>query len=1002
MCRKSTLFIVIFFALQVVLVCNAFAADVWWRGKAGTDSGDYRWSAVNNWWGVLGQPARAPGSGDNAFMDQQEGGGPLYGTVNPNCLNGPDDLNAVTCTNLYVADWSQDPCSGDRRVTLDVDNRTLDVTGDLTIGAMDTIWYSTKATGDVNVLNGGTVNVGGDLWVGREGIGYLNVRNGDVDIGGTLRCPGGPLPYYGDQRYRYGEGHITLYSGGTVEADDIYSYSESGDIGQMDIAGGTLILNGDRVSQIADLISQGRLYAYGGGGNIQCDYDVRNALKTTVTGTPGDSNCASSPSPGNYATGVSLTAQLSWKKADANNAASHDVYFGTSFSDVNSANHTTPAGIWKGNQTPDSNTTYNPGSLIPSQTYYWRIDEVNSTTYKGNVWQFTVMNPYIASNPNPLNNATAILPERMLSWTKGTLANKHKVYLETSFSDANTANTPTATTTEPNYTPGLSFDQTYYWRVDEVNEANNNTWKGLIWRFTTVPYKTINNFDAYYPTGGGSHPWITDEWKAGGGATVGMTASTPANDGNAMVVNYNNTSLYYSEVNYALPTSAQLNKRDWSSGGVKILSIPFHGDPNNINAVEQLYVTVIDVSNNSFTVSYFDSNDIAQQLNETWHRWVIELKRFSDGGINLTDVRQLIIGLGDKVSPGSKGTVYFDNIRLYPSIWSNSNNNMAIRLSTGTNPNAADLDNDGSVDMNDFAIFARGWRDSSYDINATAPPSSDPNFLVLWYMFDANDAASVYSVYDHSGHNYTGSIGGYNISSHWDPCGHDANGTYSFDFNAPDRIYLVVPIAAAADVNLGGHSTVAFWIRDYGQPEGKMLFQIGPSTGNRGNLQVWSGWTGDYTYICGEYPVTGYRDEAFWGRYGYTNPGHVLGQWIHYAFTKDHTTGIMRIYQDGYAVAEYKEADANSMPALVQDSGFFTIGAWRYPDGWGGYYTGKMDDFRLYNRALSQGEIMALAGASSLTQPVLSSANLVADNQVDFKDLQRMVASWLKIPLLWP
>ena len=988
MCKKSTLFIVILIALQMILAGNIFAADVWWRGKAGTDTGDYRWSAANNWWGVLGADPRTPGMGDNALMDRRDEGGRLYGTINLGCPIDPN-TGAVTCVNLTVADWSQDPCSGDRTVILDVNQQTLDVTGDLTIGAMDTVWFSTKAIGDVNVINGGKINVAGDMWVGREGIGNLDVRNGEVNITGTLRCPGGPLAYYGDQRYRYGEGYITLYSNGTIKASDIFSYNEFGDVAKIDIRGGTLILNGDKVSQITDLMSQGRLQAYGGGGNIDCDFNVRNAGRTTVTSTY-DPNLASSPSPANYGTEVILSAQLSWAKSIA--ATSHDVYFGTSFSDVNTADHSSPPGIWKGNQ---ATLTYNPGPLTPDQTFYWRIDEVSGTTYKGNVWRFTSMNPYIASAPNPSNNATSVLPEKTLGWTKGILANKHKIYIGTSFDDVNNATTPIATTTEPNYTPGnLSFDETYYWRVDEVNEANSNTWKGRIWRFTTLAYKTIDSFEY------GSSPPLSVIWLPSGGATVTKTISPPANDGNAMMVKYDNTSLYYSEVNYALPSTAQLNKRDWSSGGVKVLSIPFHGDPNHINAIEQLYVTVIDGSSHSFTVSYFDSNDTVQQINELWHRWVIDLAKFSTGGINLSDVRQLIIGLGDRSSPGGKGTIYFDNIRLYPSIWSNSNNNMAIRLSTGTNPNSADLDNDGGVDMNDFAIFARGWRESSYDINAIELPNPDSS-LVVWYKFDADDAESLYYVSDHSGNDHTGELWGLYPESHWKSDGHDGE-TYSYDFNSTDLIYLEVPITAVADPNLGGHSTVAFWVKNSPQPAGQMFFQIGPSTGGRGNLQVWSEWTGDCTYICGEYPTTGYRDEAFWGRYGYANPGHILGQWTHYAFTKDHDTGIMRIYQNGKAVAEYKSASASTMPKVITDQSFFTIGAWKYPDGRGGYYTGRMDDFRLYKRALSQGEIMSLAGVSSLTQPVLASANVVADSQVDFKDLAVIVDSWLKEPLLWP
>ncbi len=86
---------------------------------------------------------------------------------------------------------------------------------------------------------------------------------------------------------------------------------------------------------------------------------------------------ATSPSPSNSATGVSLTADLSWTAGSG--ATSHDVYFGT--------DSTPDSGESKGNQ---SGTTYDPGTLNASTTYYWRIDEVNSSgTTTGDVWSFT-------------------------------------------------------------------------------------------------------------------------------------------------------------------------------------------------------------------------------------------------------------------------------------------------------------------------------------------------------------------------------------------------------------------------------------------------------------------------------------------------------------------------------------------------------------------------------------------------------------------------------------
>ena len=50
MCRKSTLFIVIFIALQVVLAGNAFAAEngyTWWNGGG---AADHRFTTGANWW----------------------------------------------------------------------------------------------------------------------------------------------------------------------------------------------------------------------------------------------------------------------------------------------------------------------------------------------------------------------------------------------------------------------------------------------------------------------------------------------------------------------------------------------------------------------------------------------------------------------------------------------------------------------------------------------------------------------------------------------------------------------------------------------------------------------------------------------------------------------------------------------------------------------------------------------------------------------------------------
>lgn len=97
---------------------------------------------------------------------------------------------------------------------------------------------------------------------------------------------------------------------------------------------------------------------------------------------------ATTPVPNSGASNVAVGAQLSW--ATVADAISYDVYFGA-----------TSPGAFIGNQT---GTTYNPGTLAYSTTYYWRVDSKNATgTTAGNVWSFSTVaamgvavDPYIS------------------------------------------------------------------------------------------------------------------------------------------------------------------------------------------------------------------------------------------------------------------------------------------------------------------------------------------------------------------------------------------------------------------------------------------------------------------------------------------------------------------------------------------------------------------------------------------------------------------------------
>ncbi len=102
----------------------------------------------------------------------------------------------------------------------------------------------------------------------------------------------------------------------------------------------------------------------------------------------------------------------------------------------------------------------------------------------------------LSRDPSPPNDATDVPIDATLSWTAGAFAVSHDVYFGTVFEDVNDA-----TRANPldvlisqgqaatSYDPGtLAYGVTYYWRIDEVNGAPDNTiHKGQVWNFATEP-----------------------------------------------------------------------------------------------------------------------------------------------------------------------------------------------------------------------------------------------------------------------------------------------------------------------------------------------------------------------------------------------------------------------------------------------------------------------------------------------------------------------------------
>ncbi len=108
-----------------------------------------------------------------------------------------------------------------------------------------------------------------------------------------------------------------------------------------------------------------------------------------------------------------------------------------------------------------------------------------------------------ASNPSPTNGASGIALHPTLSWTPGSNALTHAVYLGSS-SNAVAQATPASPEYQGvvagnSFAPALVANSTYYWRVDEL--AGLSTTAGGVWSFTTAPLGLIHRY-SFSETGG--------------------------------------------------------------------------------------------------------------------------------------------------------------------------------------------------------------------------------------------------------------------------------------------------------------------------------------------------------------------------------------------------------------------------------------------------------------------------------------------------------------------
>jgi hypothetical protein len=329
-----------------------------------------------------------------------------------------------------------------------------------------------------------------------------------------------------------------------------------------------------------------------------------------------------------------------------------------------------------------------------------------------------------------------------------------------------------------------------------------------------------------------------------------------------------------------------------------------------------------------------------------WREWNIALEEFE--GIPPSAVKWIGVGV---LSAANCGVVHVDDMRLYPS-------RCVTTLSSIT-----DLNQDCTVDGKDLRILAGDYLMG--DETSTG--------LVLRYEFEGN-------LEDSSGNGRDGTAHGAGIGFEDDP----VRGMV-LSLPGGDDIYVSAP-----PVGISGNmpTTIACWAKadNTSIPDWTLVFGFSTPGGNCGShFNIGSiggpGGVGAHAW-CWE--ATIFTDEE-------------ALEWRHYAMTFD--GGTIRYYGDGIQIGE------TGMDLSIRGD-YVNVGK---RNTQASSFPGKVDDARIYKRALSNAEIVTVMGGGETEEvyfPLDSIANIydeepVNSKIVNLKDLALIGNDWM-FEIVWP
>jgi len=496
--------------------------------------------------------------------------------------------------------------------------------------------------------------------------------------------------------------------------------------------------------------------------------------------------------------------------------------------------------------------------------------------------------PLRAREPEP--GAENVALNTVLNWRPGREAAQHEVYFGT---DPNAlALSKTVIDHQVALTDlGAEYDQTYYWKVNEVNTAAAvQSWEGQIWSLSMTEHGVVDDFDSYND----NCNRVYYAWKGGAGNSENEDCGVGAYSGNgtgsvvgnddppycertfvhgglqSMPFSYDNTAGYATSEATRTFGPAQ----DWTRGGAKTLVLFFRGDP--ANGPGQLYVKI-----NNTRVDY---NGSAEALTRPlWRQWNIDLASVP----GLQSVQSLSIGVSGSV----RGKLLIDDILLYRT---------APEVPVPVDP--------GTTGLSAYYTFEGNVQDSSGKGNhGTAV--NDPTYQESWAGL--GQALRLDGVNDHVDlpiGNLVGTLASATFATWVD--------FDTMSAGAWQRVF-----------DFGTGSTAYMFLTPRQGTSGAMRFAITSSGNAAGAESILDA------------------------------PTRLPEGWHHVAVVIDGATKAMLLYLDGEVL---NRGPTNTLP---MDLGVTTqnwLGRSQYDTD--GYFGGALDEFRIYDRALSMGEVAYLAG----------------------------------------